>query len=534
MNQREAKHEAELSVLGGLSLNPELIDRVRLLGVDETFFSHDGHRVVFQAMMRLHAEGIPLDMVTVKDRIGKELTDYGGEQFLVGVLESTPNAAHTEYYAQILHDLQSKELLQTQLKSVVQRLDDPATRIQDSRDELRAAVEGTTDDVQGLPAFVNSAIPLDKFLKRDVKPEYLINRVLSKGEEMIIGAPEKTLKTCILADMAISLGSGTPFLGYGQFAVTEPCRVCFMTIETGEAALQSILHRIARSKELHPEDIGEMVKVSQELPVISNNWHMRELKKCIVGEGCKALLLDPAYLTLFDEGSKVQASNLFEMGPLLRRITELRKETGATFVMAHHTRKSQNKQDFSSFRKTTRDDLSQSGFSQWMRQWILLSRRGAYLHDGKHVIHLEIGGSSGHGGEYVLQVDEGKRDNGENQIVTDWLTSVTLARDFEEIARAAKKECGESQNQQTQARRKAKALTAIRDLGAESWHSKTKIRDTAGLSGGEIRDALNELLTDGDVAVNDSKKWKPIVSTSGEPERPDDETGEPLRSSAQG
>ena len=137
------------------------------------------------------------------------------------------------------------------------------------------------------------------------------------------------------------------------------------------------------------------------------------------------------------------------------------------------------------------------------------------MHDGKHVIHLEIGGSSGHGGEYVLQVDEGKRDNGENQIVTDWLTSVTLARDFEEIARAAKKECGESQNQQTQARRKAKALTAIRDLGAESWHSKTKIRDTAGLSGGEIRDALNELLTDGDVAVNDSKKWKPIVSTSG-------------------
>ena len=81
MNQREAKHEAALSVSGGLAIKPELIDRVRSLGVDEAFFSDDGHRVIFRAMMSHHDEGVPPDTLTVKNRIGKELTNYGGDQF---------------------------------------------------------------------------------------------------------------------------------------------------------------------------------------------------------------------------------------------------------------------------------------------------------------------------------------------------------------------------------------------------------------------------------------------------------------------
>lgn len=379
----------------------------------------------------------------------------------------------------------------------------------------------TTDDVQVLPAFVNSAIPLDDFLKRDVKPEYLINRVLSKGEEMIIGAPEKTLKTSILADMAISLGSGTPFLGYDQFAVTEPCSVCFMTIETGEAALQSLLHRITRSKGIHPEDVGEMVKVSQELPVISNKWHMRELRKYIVGEGCKAILLDPAYLTLFDEGSKVQAGNLFEMGPLLRRITELRKETGATFVMAHHTRKSQNKQDFFNFRKTNRDDLSQSGFSQWMRQWILLSRKAVYSHDGKHVIHLEIGGSSGHGGEWVLQVDESKQDNGENQLLTDWQPTVTPAREFDEAAKAAKQEDSEVKKDATLELHVVKVRNAMKGENSGKEFSKNAIAANCSLNDANTGRALYELRRRGEVVMDDTNSNRVKWSLNAEPDKPD-------------
>ena len=523
MTISEEKADVERSVLGELTLaTAEKFEAVLSLGLNAGMFTYEGHRMVFHSIRRLFEAGVAVDMVTVRNDIGPELLSrFGGDEFLVALLNSACNAFHLEHHIGVLEKLSWRESKAEQLKQAIRQLEDSATPVDVIRNALRATFDETENDESQLPAFVNSPVSLDEFLKRNVKPEYLINRVLSKGEEMIVGAPEKTLKTCILADMAISLGSGTPFLGADQFAVKEPCRVDFMTIETGTAALQSLLARVARAKQLHPEDIGKRIKVSQELPVIANDWHMRELKKYVVGEGIESLLIDPAYLTLFGEGSKVQASNLFEMGPLLRRITEVRKETGVTFVMAHHTRKSQNKPDFFTFRRTTRDDLSQAGFSQWMRQWILPSRKAAYSHDGKHTIHLEIGGSSGHGGEYVLQVDEGKQDNGENQILTDWQTTVTPAHEYDEAARAERQEQTESQKDEMLERNVAKVLNAMKAEGIGKSLSKNTISGSSALNYSNTVKALYELKRRGEVKLDDTNPNRLKWSLTAESDKPD-------------
>jgi len=464
------------------------------------------------------------DVRTAADRRAEAVNKAAAE--ITTWLESVTNTAyavdHVKGVIRAARRRQQDELI----AEAVRLRDAPTTSPDDLRSHFELMLEQddrlSVSDAQSIPAFVKSGVRFDEFLNADVKSEYLINRVLSKGEEMIIGAPEKTLKTCIMADMAISLGSGTNFLDCEQFAVREPRRVCFMTIETGAAALQSLLGRIARSKQIHPEDIRQMVTINQELPIIANDWHMQELKKYINGEGFDAMLIDPAYLTLFDEGSKVQAGNLFEMGPLLRRITHVRKETGATFTMAHHTRKAQNRTDYWTYRKTTRDDLSQAGFSQWMRQWILPSRKAAYSHDGKHTIHLEMGGSSGHGGEYVLQVDEGKRDNGENQILTDWQTIVTPAREFDDAAKAAQEKNGESRKDETLERNVQKILKAMQVHAAGSSLAKTNVAGAAKVSNSIATTALFELLSRGQVE-RDGTKWK-LVST--ESDKPDNTNGQ--------
>jgi len=259
---------------------------------------------------------------------------------------------------------------------------------------------------------------------------------------LIVGGPDKSLKTGLLMDLCLSLASGTNFLGSDQFSVPTPVKTCIMSVESGEGTLKSLARRISRARKVHVEDIGEMLIVNRELPIVEKDWHMWELARYIKDEGIEVLVIDPAYLVLFDVRTGVQASNLLQMGQLLRRLTTIREQTGVTLALAHHTRKQDRSRN--GFAKTTREDLSQSGFSQWMRQWILTSRRQPFSHDGIHEIHLEFGGSAGQGGEYVWHIDAGKKDDGQNHVLTDWQSTLTSASEFNARQKASEAARAES------------------------------------------------------------------------------------------
>ncbi|MFT5326654.1 MAG: hypothetical protein ACI8P0_004531 [Planctomycetaceae bacterium] len=53
------------------------------------------------------------------------------------------------------------------------------------------------------------------------------------------------------------------------------------------------------------------------------------------------------------------------------------------------------------------EDLAMSGFAEWARQWILLSRRNEYTGDGRHNLWMTVGGSAGHSGCYAPDIVEG-------------------------------------------------------------------------------------------------------------------------------
>ena len=52
--------------------------------------------------------------------------------------------------------------------------------------------------------------------------------------------------------------------------------------------------------------------------------------------------------------------------------------------------------------------LSQAGFVEWCRQWILIERVEKYQFDGIHELMVKFGGSAGFGNLYHLRIDEGK------------------------------------------------------------------------------------------------------------------------------
>ncbi len=111
--------DAEQSVLGGLMLAPDALDRVadRLAELD--FYRRD-HRLIWRAINELANKGMPCDAVTLGDWFETNgLAEMaGGAGYLIELANNTPSAANITAYAEIVRE-----------KSVMRQLIDAGTSI---------------------------------------------------------------------------------------------------------------------------------------------------------------------------------------------------------------------------------------------------------------------------------------------------------------------------------------------------------------------------------------------------------------------
>ncbi len=104
--------EAELCVLGSV-----LIDNDAVLGVSEFLrpehFYNSNYGKIYQAMMDLYEDRMPIDIVTVSEKLneGKILKKVGGKAFLTRLAGEVPTAANVESYGRIIKALSAKREL---------------------------------------------------------------------------------------------------------------------------------------------------------------------------------------------------------------------------------------------------------------------------------------------------------------------------------------------------------------------------------------------------------------------------------------
>src|SRR5690606_26799897 len=109
-------------------------------------------------------------------------------------------------------------------------------------------------------------------------------------------------------------------------------------------------------------------------PQLSRAVDLQRLVDSIQKHAFDVTIVDPAYLCLLDGGMAESAGNVFRMGSILKAFSQVGTDTGTTLVLAHHSTKAAGRQH----EPLELEDLSQSGFAEWARQWLLLSRRDAY------------------------------------------------------------------------------------------------------------------------------------------------------------
>lgn len=97
--------EAEESILGGILLDPEALGRVIDILVPEAFYVK-AHQTIYDAAMKLHAQGKPTDLMTVTSWLQDQhqLEAVGGTLKLVQLLDRTVSAVNIDRYAALIMD----------------------------------------------------------------------------------------------------------------------------------------------------------------------------------------------------------------------------------------------------------------------------------------------------------------------------------------------------------------------------------------------------------------------------------------------
>ncbi len=245
-----------------------------------------------------------------------------------------------------------------------------------------------------------------EFLRADYSQRWLIRQVLAADEPCMLAGPKKSLKTSLLVDLVISLGTRTPWLG--KFHVDRKVPVAFFSGESGPGTLQETALRVCASKGVELDDVA--VHWGFALPQLSEDDQLEEWRTGIEAAEAEVVVVDPLYLSLLSgpKGQTISAANLFQMGPLLKRITDVCKGIGCTLLLCHHFK--QNRTD--PFAEPQLDDIGFAGSQEFARQWILLGRREKYeAGTGSHALWLKVGGSAGHSGHWAVDVGEGVVDD---------------------------------------------------------------------------------------------------------------------------
>ena len=480
--------EAERFLLGSIMLAPERLAEVSPI-IRRDDFSEDHHRLLWD-----HLEAAPPDVAGDVALLSRWLTgvgdlkEIGGPEYLAQVAGTPPHAQNAKYYAEIVRNLAVKRYTAQAAEQLLLAAHDNTIDVAALRARAAELLKPIDDTPAEAPKFTKLLTGRD-LLELDLKPHFLVRGILVEGQPAIVGGRSKTLKTSVAADLAISMGSGTPFLGKFE---SQQANVGFWSGESGAGVVRETAKRIAASKGVDLADCS--VSWSFDLPKLCHLDHLDHFRRTIETYKLQVAIVDPLYLALLSAETAGQAANLFAMGAALQPLSKLAQEAGVTLIVLHHFRKGgQPNED----EPAGLEELTMSGAAEWARQWILLQRRAAYQGDGQHLLWMRSGGSAGHSSLWGVTIEEGQL-NPDTFTGRTWKANVAPVADARAQTEADKTNRKAAEQEQRAEEHQTRLLSVLR--ATPEGDTARALREATGLNGRNFGTAITCLIQEGRAA----------------------------------
>ena len=368
--------EAERCVLGAILIhNDNFNQAVELIDADDFF--RDAHRRVFDKMVDLNEKGEVIDLVTLKDELGRsgDLDRVGGPAYIASLVDGVPRSTHVEHYAQIVKE---KSTLRNLIFSANRILETAYNETEESAsvlDQAEQAIFSIADD-----NIHTGFVPLRDLAQEsfstieDIQKAGLVNGVpsgfvnldeLTSGFQpsdlMILAARPSMGKTAFALNIAQHLGIKTDCT-VGVFSLEMSKEQLFLRMLTTEAGIDS--HKV-RSGVLGERDYGELsaalsrlseakvfIDDSASIGVLEMQAKARRLKS---EHGLHLLVID--YLQLMQGRGRFE-NRTQELASISRALKALAKELEVpVMALSQLSRAPENRSD----RRPQLSDLRESG-----------------------------------------------------------------------------------------------------------------------------------------------------------------------------
>ena len=270
--------EAERSVLGAILLHNDAFNLAAEV-IDSADFFRDAHRRIFDKMVKLSERGDAIDLVTLKDELGRsgELDEVGGPAYIAALVDGVPRSTNVEHYARIIKEKATLRNLIFSANKILATAYDGEEEADVILDQAEHAIFAIADD-KVRDGFVSlrdlAQSSLDTIEKLHARKELItgvptgftdldeMTSGLQPSDLVIIAARPSMGKTSLVLNMAQHVGTKTD-MTVGVFSLEMSKEQLFLRMLTAEARIDA--HRL-RGGFLGERDWG---RLSQAIGTLS-------------------------------------------------------------------------------------------------------------------------------------------------------------------------------------------------------------------------------------------------------------------------
>ena len=167
----------------------------------------------------------------------------------------------------------------------------------------------------------------------ELEPE-LIKGILRRGHKMMVSGASKSGKSFMLIELALSLASGVPWLGYE----CEVCKVLYVNLEISEPSFAHRIECVSDALNIDMKTINDNFKI---INLRGTSVALAKMSGALIGtiltedaetdKPFSALILDPIYKI-----SNGEENSAKDVGDFCHELDRIAAATGASIIYSHH------------------------------------------------------------------------------------------------------------------------------------------------------------------------------------------------------